>query len=65
MRRQISVPAITFAGGGWYAEGYSNSPPAKDKGKADIADKVDKPACESSPKGASGGACCENCPAKK
>jgi len=58
MHRQISVPAITFAGGGWYAEGYSNSPPTKDKGKAD------KPACESSPKGA-GGACCENCPAKK
>jgi len=29
MRRQLSVPAIAFAGGGWYAQGYSDSPPCK------------------------------------
>jgi putative FmdB family regulatory protein len=60
MRRQLSVPAIAFAGGGWYAEGYSHAKPETEtKAKA----KTDKP-CEGGPKGAGGGAC-ENCPANK
>jgi hypothetical protein len=60
MRRQISVPAITFSGGGWYAEGYSHAQPAA---KAEKAEKAGKPcgAGEAAPQGA----CCDGCPAKK
>jgi hypothetical protein len=29
MRRQVSAPSINFSGGGWYAQGYSDTPPCK------------------------------------
>jgi putative FmdB family regulatory protein len=29
MVRLLSVPSISFAGGGWYAQGYSDTPPCK------------------------------------
>ena len=29
MRRKISVPSISFSGGGWYAQGYGEAPPCK------------------------------------
>jgi hypothetical protein len=57
MRRQVSAPAITFAGGGWYAEGYSH---------AGAGAKADKPAKPCDGGGAEPqAACCEGCPAKK
>ncbi|MDR1841577.1 MAG: zinc ribbon domain-containing protein [Holophagales bacterium] len=46
MRRQMSVPAIAFVGGGWYAQGYSDSPPDK-------TNKPQKPQCEGSEKSVS------------
>lgn len=37
LERVISAPAISFKGGGWYADGYGNAKPAaaKSEGKSD------------------------------
>jgi putative FmdB family regulatory protein len=53
MQRQVSAPSINFSGGGWYAQGYSNSPPCK----------ADKPvAKEPSPNNVpSSKECCGSC----
>jgi predicted nucleic acid-binding Zn ribbon protein len=65
MRRQVSAPSISFSGGGWYAQGYSGTPPCKaDK----PGGKTAAPDTGSAAKGANGtnGAkgtkgACENC----
>jgi putative FmdB family regulatory protein len=54
MKRQLSVPSISFSGGGWYAQGYGERPPCKEG----------KPAPDDSSKAADGGRC-ESCPHKK
>jgi putative FmdB family regulatory protein len=53
MQRQISAPSINFSGGGWYAQGYSNTPPCK----------ADKPAAKEAPPSdvPTGKECCANC----
>jgi putative FmdB family regulatory protein len=40
MQRQLSVPSISFSGGGWYAQGYSkdNNPPPCSANKSAVAD---------------------------
>ena len=37
LERVVSAPAISFKGGGWYADGYGNAKPAasKSEGKSD------------------------------
>jgi putative FmdB family regulatory protein len=52
MARQISAPTISFAGGGWYAQGYSNEPPCK-AGKPESKEQSSGDGSVKSP--------CENC----
>jgi putative FmdB family regulatory protein len=49
LERVISAPAISFKGGGWYADGYGN---AKPKSSGDKGDKTDsaKPSSDPSAK---------------
>ena len=38
LERVLSAPAVSFKGGGWYADGYGNAKPsAKSEGKADVS----------------------------
>ena len=47
LERVISAPAITFKGGGWYADGYGN---AKPKSSGDSGNSGDsKPSTDSKP----------------
>ena len=43
LERVISAPAISFKGGGWYADGYGNAKPAasKSEGKSDSGSSSD------------------------
>ena len=34
LERVISAPAISFKGGGWYADGYGNAKPSSSKGES-------------------------------
>jgi putative FmdB family regulatory protein len=34
LKRVLSAPAISFKGGGWYADGYGNTKPAASDGKS-------------------------------
>ena len=34
LERVLSAPAISFKGGGWYADGYGNAKPASSKGES-------------------------------
>jgi putative FmdB family regulatory protein len=40
LERVVSAPAISFKGGGWYADGYGNAKPSasKSEGKSDSSD---------------------------
>ena len=45
LQRVISAPAISFKGGGWYADGYGNTKPAATgESKPESAAKPDAPA---------------------
>jgi len=61
MQRQISVPSIAFSGGGWYAEGYSNSLPSKGD-KVSDGDSAKSPSSAGSNAVPSDSGCCGNCP---
>jgi putative FmdB family regulatory protein len=37
LERVISAPAISFKGGGWYADGYGNAKPSAAKGEANAS----------------------------
>jgi putative FmdB family regulatory protein len=39
IERVISAPAVSFKGGGWYADGYGNAKPSasKSEGKTDVS----------------------------
>jgi putative FmdB family regulatory protein len=43
LERVLSAPAISFKGGGWYADGYGNAKPAasKSEGKSDSGSSSD------------------------
>lgn len=53
LERVISAPAISFKGGGWYADGYGNAKPAassggsSEAGGSDSGGSENKPAAES------------------
>lgn len=54
LKRVISAPAISFKGGGWYADGYGNAKPAASGESKSAGDaKPAVPAAESKPAGAS------------
>jgi putative FmdB family regulatory protein len=46
LERVISAPAVSFKGGGWYADGYGNAKPAaaKTEGKSDSSTSAAKSA---------------------
>jgi putative FmdB family regulatory protein len=39
LERVVSAPAVSFKGGGWYADGYGNAKPSasKSEGKGDVS----------------------------
>jgi len=45
LERVISAPAVSFKGGGWYADGYGNAKPSSSKGegKSDSSSSSDVP----------------------
>jgi putative FmdB family regulatory protein len=45
LERVLSAPAVSFKGGGWYADGYGNAKPKSSDGKTSSGDS--KPAGES------------------
>ena len=48
IERVVSAPAISFKGGGWYADGYGNAKP-KSSGDTTTSDSAAKPASDSAP----------------
>jgi putative FmdB family regulatory protein len=48
IERVVSAPAISFKGGGWYADGYGNAKP-KSSGDTTTSDSAAKPASASAP----------------
>jgi putative FmdB family regulatory protein len=46
IERVVSAPAISFKGGGWYADGYGNAKP-KSSGDSSTSDSSAKPASDS------------------
>jgi putative FmdB family regulatory protein len=53
IERVISAPAVSFKGGGWYADGYGNAKPkasgeSKGGSEAKSSDSASKPASDSS-----------------
>jgi putative FmdB family regulatory protein len=50
IERVLSAPAVSFKGGGWYADGYGNAKP-KSSGDAKAASSDSKPATDSKPSG--------------
>jgi putative FmdB family regulatory protein len=46
--RVISAPAISFKGGGWYADGYGNAKP-KSTGDTSTSSSDSKPSADSTP----------------
>jgi putative FmdB family regulatory protein len=48
IERVVSAPAISFKGGGWYADGYGNAKP-KSSGDGATSDSAAKPASDSTP----------------
>jgi putative FmdB family regulatory protein len=45
IERVVSAPAISFKGGGWYADGYGNAKP-KSSGDSSTSDSAAKPASD-------------------
>ncbi len=48
IERVLSAPAISFKGGGWYADGYGNAKP-KSSGDTTPSDSAAKPSSDSAP----------------
>jgi len=48
LERVLSAPAISFKGGGWYADGYGNAKP-KSTGDASAPSSDSKPSADSKP----------------
>ena len=48
IERVVSAPAISFKGGGWYADGYGNAKP-KSSGDTATNDSAAKPASDGKP----------------
>jgi putative FmdB family regulatory protein len=53
LKRVISAPAISFKGGGWYADGYGNAKPSGESKSGDK--KADTSAASTDSKPSSGG----------
>jgi putative FmdB family regulatory protein len=53
LERVISAPAISFKGGGWYADGYGNAKPKSSGGDSGSSSSDSTPAAKSSSDGAS------------
>src|SRR6202021_1248905 len=51
LERVLSAPAISFKGGGWYADGYGNAKPKSSGDGASKAGSDSKPGTDSSPSG--------------
>jgi putative FmdB family regulatory protein len=54
LERVLSAPAVSFRGGGWYADGYGNAKPkstgdSSAAGNGSITTKDSKPSTESAP----------------
>jgi putative FmdB family regulatory protein len=52
LERVLSAPAISFKGGGWYADGYGNAKPKSsggDSAPASDSGSASKPASDSAP----------------
>jgi putative FmdB family regulatory protein len=48
LERVLSAPAISFKGGGWFADGYGNAKPAASaESKSKSSDSTGKPASDS------------------
>jgi putative FmdB family regulatory protein len=61
LERVLSAPAVTFKGGGWYADGYGNAKPKASESKSDS--KTSSPASTSTSSGDSGGSSATSTPA--
>ena len=48
IERVVSAPAISFKGGGWFADGYGNAKP-KSSGDTASSDSAAKPAADGKP----------------
>jgi putative FmdB family regulatory protein len=51
LERVVSAPAISFKGGGWYADGYGNAKPKSSGDNAGKGGSDSKPGTDSSPSG--------------
>jgi putative FmdB family regulatory protein len=49
IERVVSAPAISFKGGGWYADGYGNAKPKSSGDTTTSSDSAAKPASDSTP----------------
>jgi len=49
LERVISAPAVSFKGGGWYADGYGNAKPKSSGDSASTANGDSKPSSDSKP----------------
>jgi putative FmdB family regulatory protein len=49
LERVLSAPAVSFKGGGWYADGYGNAKPKSSGDNAGKAGSDSKPATDSKP----------------
>jgi putative FmdB family regulatory protein len=48
LERVISAPAVSFKGGGWYADGYGNAKP-KSSGESSTSNGDSRPSTDSKP----------------
>jgi putative FmdB family regulatory protein len=53
LKRVISAPAISFKGGGWYADGYGNAKPSGESKSGDKKADTASSTTESKPSGGS------------
>lgn len=53
LKRVISAPAISFKGGGWYADGYGNAKPSGESKSGDKKADAGTSSTESKPSGGS------------
>jgi putative FmdB family regulatory protein len=49
LERVLSAPAVSFKGGGWYADGYGNAKPKSSGDGAGKAGSASKPSTDSKP----------------
>jgi putative FmdB family regulatory protein len=48
LERVLSAPAISFKGGGWFADGYGNAKPKSGEAKSSSSDSTTKSSSDSS-----------------